>query len=67
MTDENARKVANVVLAAAAVGVSYYVLRTPPLRRAAWRLALAAVTGTLPAWFAREVEHAWVESGRRRV
>jgi hypothetical protein len=64
MTEDTARKVANVLVAAAAVGVTYYVVRTPHLRRLAWRFALTALTGTVPAWFAREVQHAWVESGR---
>jgi hypothetical protein len=64
MTDERAQQAANVLLTAAAVGVVYYVMRTPPLRRLAWRLAITALTGTLPAWLGREVQHAWNESGR---
>jgi hypothetical protein len=67
MTDENARKVANVILGAAALGAAFYIVRTPPLRRIAWRLAVAAVTGTIPAWLAREVREAWTESGRRAL
>ena len=65
MREDTARKIANALLATAAVGVTYYVVRTPHLRRLASRLALTALTGTVPAWFAREVQHAWVESGRR--
>jgi uncharacterized protein (DUF2236 family) len=64
MTEDNARKVANVLLTVAALGAAYYVLKTPPLRRMAWRLAVTALTGTLPAWFGREMQHAWAESGR---
>ena len=45
MTDERAEQVANVLLAAAAVGVAVYVIRTPPLRRLAWRFAVTALTG----------------------
>jgi hypothetical protein len=63
MTTERAEQVANVLLATAAVGVAVYVMRTPPLRRLAWRLAVTAFTGTLPAWIGREVQHAWTESG----
>lgn len=59
MTEEQARTVANVVLAVAAVGAAYYVLRTPPLRRLAWQLARAWLTGSLPVWFATEVRRAW--------
>jgi hypothetical protein len=67
MTDETARRVANVILGAAALGAAFYVARTPPLRRVAWRLAVAAVTGTIPAWFTREVRDAWAESGQRAL
>jgi hypothetical protein len=67
MTHDRAEQVANVLLAAAAAGVAVYVIRTPSLRRLAWRLAVTAVTGTLPAWFAREVRHAWTESGHRAL
>jgi hypothetical protein len=67
MTEENARKIAAVLMTGAAVGVAYYVLKTPPLRRTAWRLAVTALTGTIPAWFAREVRDAWRESGRSAI
>jgi predicted lysophospholipase L1 biosynthesis ABC-type transport system permease subunit len=63
MTNERAEQAASVVLAAAAVGVAVVVLRTPALRRLAWRLAVTALTGTLPTWVANEVRHAWSESG----
>lgn len=62
MTEDSARKVANVILTAAAVGVGIYVIRTPPLRRLAWRLAVTALTGSLPVWFRSELERAWAES-----
>ena len=52
-----------MLLASAAVGVAIYVVRTPPLRRLAWRFAVTALTATLPAWIGREVQHAWTESG----
>ena len=67
MTDDNARKLANLILGAAALGVAYYVVKTPPLRKLAWRLAVTAVTGTLPAWFNRELRQAWADSGRRTI
>jgi uncharacterized protein (DUF2236 family) len=66
MTDDNARKIANVILGAAVIGAAYYIVKTPPLRRLAWRLALTAATGTLPAWFSRELRQAWTESERPR-
>ncbi len=66
MTEDTARTVANVVLTAAVVGAAYVVVTTPPLRRLAWRLAVTALTGTLPFWLRQEVHQAWIESGRSR-
>jgi hypothetical protein len=63
MTEQTATKVANVVLAAAVLGAAYAVVRTPPLRRMATGLLLAAVTGGVPAWFSRELREAWNASG----
>jgi hypothetical protein len=65
MTEDSARKIADVVLGAAALGAVYVVVTTPPLRRLAWRLARTALIGTLPAWLGKEVHEAWIESGRR--
>lgn len=59
MTEDNARKAANLIIGAAIIGAGWYVLRTPPLRRFAWRATLTAFTGTLPAWFSRELRQAW--------
>jgi hypothetical protein len=64
MTEQMARKAANVALGVAALGAAYYVVRTPPLRRLAVRLATTALTGAFPAWLAREAQQAWVQSGR---
>lgn len=65
MTEDTARKVANVTLGLAVAGAAYFVLRNPPLRRLAWRLAVVSLTGTLPAWLNQEVRHAWAESARQ--
>jgi hypothetical protein len=59
MTEDRARAVGNAILSVAVAGAGYYVLRTPPLRRAACRLAITALTVSLPAWFGREVRTAW--------
>jgi hypothetical protein len=67
MTDDNARRVANVIIGAAALGAVWYVLRTPPLRRLAWQLTVMAVTSTLPTWFGRELRQAWAASGQRAL
>ena len=49
MTEETAKRVANVALGVAAVGAAYFVARTPPLRRMALGLAMTALTGALPS------------------
>jgi hypothetical protein len=67
MTEETAKRVANMALGVAAVGAAYVIVRTPPLRRMALGLAMTALTGALPAWLAREAQHAWMVSGRRAV
>lgn len=64
MTEQNARRVADAVIVVAALGAAYYVVRTPSLRRLAWRLAVTSATGILPGWLAREVQTAWAESER---
>jgi apolipoprotein N-acyltransferase len=64
MTDEHARKTANVVMGLAAVGAAYYVLRTPRLRRVAFQFVGAALTSTVPVWLSTEWRRAWAESGR---
>ena len=64
MTEETARNVANTLMGVAAIGAAYVVLSRPALRRLAWRLALTALTGTLPAWLGGEIRRAWAESGR---
>jgi hypothetical protein len=67
MNEQRAEQVATVLIAAAAVGVAVFVIRTPALRRMARRLAVIALTGALPAWFEREVRDAWRESGHRTI
>jgi hypothetical protein len=66
MTEAQARTAANIVLGVAVAGAAYYILRTPQLRRAAFQLAGAALTGTVPAWLSAEVKRAWAESRRQR-
>ena len=66
MTEQQAQRAANVLMTAAAVGAAIYVLRTPDLRRMAFRLASAALTGTIPAWLNGEVRRAWSASADRR-
>ncbi len=63
MTQSSADKIANFMIGAAAVGAAVYVARSPRLRQRAWTLAVAALTGTMPAWLKEEVRSGWHESG----
>jgi hypothetical protein len=67
MTQATAEKVANVLIGAAVAGAVYYVVKTPPLRRLAWRLTIAAVTGTIPVWLVQEIRNGWEASGRPNI
>ena len=67
MTEAQARKTANVILGLAAAGAAYCILRTPSLRRTAFRLAGIALTGTIPTWLGNQVRRAWTESAGDRM
>jgi hypothetical protein len=64
MTDQNARMVANVVIASAAVAAAYVVLTTPPLRRLAAKAARLWLGTSVTAFLVETTRRAWVESGR---
>jgi hypothetical protein len=66
MQERTANAIASGIVAAAVVGAGYVIWRNPPLRRMAAGLLLATVTGSLPAWFGRELQEAWAASGRPR-
>jgi hypothetical protein len=65
MTQQQAEKAATVLIGVAAVGATYYVLKTPALRRIAWQLARTAIATTVPAWMMTEARRAWDESDGR--
>lgn len=67
MTEDRARQVANVVMAAAALGAAVFVFRSPRLRRMAWQLARQYAAGPLAAWTATTVRDAWDGSASARV
>jgi hypothetical protein len=66
MTEPQARKVADAVIAIAAVGAAIVVLRSPKLRRLVWQLARESA-GPLAVWTATTVRQAWDESATRRM
>jgi hypothetical protein len=67
MTEKTAEKIADVILGVAVVGAAYFILKKPGLRRLAVGLAVTGLTGGVPAWFTRELQHAWSESGRHAL
>jgi hypothetical protein len=66
MTEQHARTTANVVMAAAAIGVAVIVLRSPKLRRLVWGLARASAA-PLSAYAAASVREAWSASASDRA
>ena len=64
MTQSSAEKIANVVLGVAAIGAAYYIVKTPHLRRMAWRLTVVTIAGTLPAWIRQEIRAGWEASAQ---
>jgi hypothetical protein len=67
MTEQTAKRIADVALGAAALGAAVFIVRTPRLRRMAIGLAMTALTGAIPTWLAREAQHAWVQSAHREI
>jgi hypothetical protein len=67
MTEQQARRVADAVIAVAAIGAAIVVLRSPKLRRMAWQLARQHAGGPLAVWAATTTRQAWDESATRRM
>jgi hypothetical protein len=63
MTQENARTVANLMIASAGLAAAYVVLTTPPLRRLAMQAARVWLGTAVPAFLAQTTRRAWIESG----
>jgi hypothetical protein len=59
MTEQQAERIADVILGLAAVGAAIYILKTPQLRRTAWGLLRAAVVSSGPAWLIAETRRGW--------
>jgi hypothetical protein len=62
MTETTARKLADGILVAAALGAVYVVATQPRLRRIALGLTATLLTSTLPGWLSAEIGRAWAES-----
>ena len=64
MTEAQARRVANVILASAGVAAAVVVITTPPLRRLALNAFRHWLGGaSVPAYLAAEARRAWIASG----
>lgn len=63
MTDQQAERLATLLLGVAVTGATFFVLRTPVLRRAAWQYGRTALLAAGP-WLAAEARKAWAESER---
>lgn len=59
MKQKTAERIANVLIATAAVSVAWLVLRDPRGRRLAAGLVRRFVTSDAPRFLAREIRHAW--------
>ena len=64
MTRDRARTVANVLIVTTGVAAAYVVLRTPPLRRLAFRSLRVWLGASVPLYLLNETRRAWVQSGR---
>jgi hypothetical protein len=59
MTDQQANRVATVLIGVAAAGAAYVVFRNPPLRRAVWQVVRTTLAPTVAAWLMTEARTAW--------
>jgi hypothetical protein len=64
VTEAQARRVANVILASAGVAAAVVVITTPPLRRLALNALRHWLNGaSVPAYLAGEARRAWIAAG----
>jgi hypothetical protein len=63
MREQQAERLATLLLGVAVTGATYYVLKTPALRRAAWQLVRTALAAAGP-WLVSEARSAWAQSAR---
>ena len=62
MTEQQAERVANIVLGVAASVAAYYVITDPRVRRTAWGFLRTALFSVGPAWIVAETRQAWAAS-----
>ena len=64
MTDDHAQALIDLAVVGFGVVAVVYVLRTPSLRRATWRVLKTSLFHTAPAFLWRETTRAWAEAQR---
>lgn len=62
MTSDHTRALADLAVAAIGAAAAIYIMRTPPLRRLAWRLTKYGVGTILPGYLIQETKRAWAET-----
>jgi hypothetical protein len=67
MNEDQARRTANVIIAAAAVGTAVLIVRSPSFRRFLWRLVRVYAAGPLTVYGASVVRDAWDTSVKRSL
>jgi len=66
MTEDQARALGDLALVVLGAVAAFYVIRTPSLRRATWRLLKYGFT-TTPVYLWQETTRAWNDSGRQGI
>jgi hypothetical protein len=67
MTDDTRGALADLALIGVAAVATYYVARTPSLRRAAWQLLKYGLFTAAPTFLWQETTRAWAESAARNL
>ena len=62
MTEQNAERIATIVMGVAAAAAAVVVLRNPVLRRRVWQVARGLMAASGP-WIVAQAREAWAESG----
>ncbi len=65
MTEQNARRVSNILLGVAGAVAAYFIIRNPTSRQAAWRVLKVGIGTTIPGLLLKEATSAWQETGRQ--
>jgi hypothetical protein len=65
MQEEHARALVDLAVIGVGAVAAIWILKTPPLRRATWRLLKYALFTAAPSYLWRETTRAWAESAHQ--